>query len=58
MQKFEYSVVILRHPESAAAIHALNATLNSLGSEGWELVTMTPAGPDQRLCYFKRPRAK
>jgi len=36
--------------------HALQAGLNKLGAEGWELITVSKPGPNL-VYFFKRPKA-
>lgn len=58
MQKFEYHVATLPHPEVdrdfEAHNRAQNAALNALGAQGWELVGFGPHRSDHRVFYFKR----
>jgi len=47
MQKWEYKIVILK----GGSYEAREKTLNQLGVEGWELVTIY----DASIAYLKRP---
>ncbi len=52
MQTWEYLTAPL-------LVHATKQILDNFGADGWELVQVVPgpAGGDQLVAYFKRPKA-
>ncbi len=52
MQTWEYLTAPL-------LVHATKQILDNFGSDGWELVQVVPgpAGGDQLVAYFQRPRS-
>lgn len=52
LQKWEYRVSALHRPlNTSDPEHAAAAVLNTLGEEGWELVSV-----DDLNAYFRRPK--
>lgn len=53
--RWEYKVASLPPSKSQRDAHV--ALLNSLGSDGWELVTVADPGESGWVAWFKRPVA-
>ena len=60
MAGWEYRTMFVKVFTSHLDTHAVDDTLNHLGADGWELVTVTPLMEDHKTVgmfhHFRRPK--